>query len=297
MPRNTLKCLDITPRIVILVIWVAATCVFLWDTSVAIMDDENLIVSWVLIGIYILVSALFLWSYSLACWGDPGSLELYYKEIGILDQITIAKNVPSGLTMIPVCEKCHLPKPERTHHCSRCGLCYFRFDHHCPWIGNCVGMKNFKGFFLMPVYGAVLLIVFGVELTIHRYFIYILPFFIVAFVLLIFSFNYIRPSFLNLTTLEEETLKINESPYSKGKCKNFNEFFGGIGNIFLPTVPRVNGFQWSGDDVLNTVLALEQEAKSNGLGKYSKDKKTIKNRKVYNSPAQSDSSAPSLAIP
>ncbi|CAG8463818.1 6196_t:CDS:2 [Ambispora leptoticha] len=50
------------------------------------------------------------------------------------------------------CKKCHLPKPERAHHCSICKRCVLRFDHHCPWISNCVGYFNHRYFVLFMSY-------------------------------------------------------------------------------------------------------------------------------------------------
>lgn len=53
------------------------------------------------------------------------------------------------------CMGCRNWKPERCHHCSICDTCILKMDHHCPWLGNCVGYHNFKEFFLFTLYQAV----------------------------------------------------------------------------------------------------------------------------------------------
>ncbi|ETV87193.1 hypothetical protein H257_02168 [Aphanomyces astaci] len=56
---------------------------------------------------------------------------------------------------LPNCRSCHKPKPSRAHHCSICKMCVVKMDHHCPWVGNCVGLRNYKYFYMFVTYGAI----------------------------------------------------------------------------------------------------------------------------------------------
>mmetsp|Transcript_116568 Transcript_116568/g.310103 ORF Transcript_116568/g.310103 Transcript_116568/m.310103 type:complete len:300 (-) Transcript_116568:59-958(-) len=40
------------------------------------------------------------------------------------------------------CNRCRLYQPLRTKHCRDCGRCVRTHDHHCPWVGTCVGENN-----------------------------------------------------------------------------------------------------------------------------------------------------------
>lgn len=34
----------------------------------------------------------------------------------------------------------------RTKHCHECNLCVHEFDHHCGWLGHCIGAQNYGRF-------------------------------------------------------------------------------------------------------------------------------------------------------
>jgi len=43
----------------------------------------------------------------------------------------------------------------RTRHCSICERCIERYDHHCPWINNCIGIKNHNIFYSLIIFLAI----------------------------------------------------------------------------------------------------------------------------------------------
>lgn len=45
------------------------------------------------------------------------------------------------------CSYCKISQPYRTKHCRDCEKCVSLYDHHCPWIGGCVGQNNRIYFF------------------------------------------------------------------------------------------------------------------------------------------------------
>ncbi|XP_033282940.1 palmitoyltransferase ZDHHC12 isoform X1 [Orcinus orca] len=40
------------------------------------------------------------------------------------------------------CRYCMVLQPLRARHCRECRRCVRRYDHHCPWMENCVGERN-----------------------------------------------------------------------------------------------------------------------------------------------------------
>jgi len=53
------------------------------------------------------------------------------------------------------CHREGFVKPARAHHCRVCCTCVLNYDHHCPWIGQCVGARNRKFFMNFCLWGSL----------------------------------------------------------------------------------------------------------------------------------------------
>ncbi|CAG5120937.1 unnamed protein product, partial [Candidula unifasciata] len=59
------------------------------------------------------------------------------KQVAHFDEWKQGQNPLSRL-----CHTCRTVKPLRAKHCRICNRCVREFDHHCPYIHNCVGYYN-----------------------------------------------------------------------------------------------------------------------------------------------------------
>lgn len=98
---------------------------------------------------------MWLWCWIITIAGDPGRTIDDLRDRGLLTRIQRG-DIPNSLRNIPICPECNLPRPRRAYHCTDCGYCHLRFDHHCVCTGDCIADKNFKAFILSFIYGSLL---------------------------------------------------------------------------------------------------------------------------------------------
>lgn len=107
-------------------------------------------------GLYGVKSFFFL----MAWCSSPGYLVRSRK----LPLLTLAQIVDGNR----ICPTCQVIRTSRARHCNVCDMCVERYDHHCPWINNCVGARN-HNYFLGFIFSLTLYIFSIIGLLIDCY--------------------------------------------------------------------------------------------------------------------------------
>lgn len=87
-----------------------------------------------------LIGGKMITSYVFAVRKDPGILK-QDEDLDFLD-------VLQKFEVSELCSDCKVIRTPRSRHCNVCGVCVERFDHHCPWINNCVGANNHNNYLM-----------------------------------------------------------------------------------------------------------------------------------------------------
>lgn len=133
---------------------------------------------------------------------DPGESALRKQEINIVpefDRAVHAHVIENG--------RCHLcninTSDKKTKHCGICNKCVYHFDHHCKWLNNCVGRRNYAAF-IICVISAFLIALFSSILCLTN---------VIIFLKDTNEFSSVAKSFINCTVTTDIV------PYTK-YCKN-----------------------------------------------------------------------------
>ncbi|XP_019419248.1 PREDICTED: probable protein S-acyltransferase 12 [Lupinus angustifolius] len=240
---------------------------------------------------------LLIWCYSMVVINDPGSVPQNWTPLLRLEEVSatvsaafsttqVVEDEPNNIsasssssngldleTRHGYCVKCQNGKPPRCHHCSLCNRCVLKMDHHCIWVVNCVGARNYKYFllFLLYTFLETTLVCLAMVPSFIRFFdggknhsrspgdfavIFLASILNLAFALSLLCFVVMHISLLlsNTTSVEvHEKTKGVRWRYDIGRKNNFEQVFGSKKFLWLlpmfskedlDNIPALRGFEF-----------------------------------------------------
>ena len=128
---------------ILYIILVAGLFIFYYTYGILIFFPNKKVPYYSIYIIYFLV-LISLYSFYLGCANDPGIINKKNYKI-----MKLKYNIPTlyGEEKFE-CKKCGISKIPRSKHCNICNICIEKFDHHCVWVNQCIGAKNYRFFLL-----------------------------------------------------------------------------------------------------------------------------------------------------
>ncbi|XP_023388763.1 probable palmitoyltransferase ZDHHC12 isoform X3 [Pteropus vampyrus] len=117
--------------------WGITLVLFLHDTALRQWEEQGELLLPLTFLLLVLGSLLLYLAVSLM---DPGYVNIQPQPQEEVKEEQTAMVPPA----IPLrrCRYCMVLQPLRARHCHECRRCVRRYDHHCPWMENCVGERN-----------------------------------------------------------------------------------------------------------------------------------------------------------
>ncbi|XP_027799123.1 palmitoyltransferase ZDHHC12 isoform X2 [Marmota flaviventris] len=116
--------------------WGITLVLFLHDTELRQWEEQGELLLPLTFLFLVLGSLLLYLAVSLM---DPGYVNTQPQPQEPKEEQTAM--VPQGIALRR-CRYCLVLQPLRARHCRDCRRCVRRYDHHCPWMENCVGERN-----------------------------------------------------------------------------------------------------------------------------------------------------------
>ncbi|KAI7798339.1 palmitoyltransferase ZDHHC12-A [Triplophysa rosa] len=149
MVKNMFRSGCLVRTVHVILTWLTVLVLFLHNTDLRKCQQRGDLLQPVMFSSLVLLSVLLYFTVSLM---DPGFVLSDQDTKGtIVERIEeLEKMIPGEQSSLKQrrCGYCFLLQPMRAKHCKMCKHCVRRFDHHCPWIDNCVGERNHKWFLL-----------------------------------------------------------------------------------------------------------------------------------------------------
>jgi len=194
-------------------------------------------------------------------------------------------NIPTSF-----CKKCQKNKPPRTFHCTICGRCILKQDHHCPWVLNCIGFYNHHYFALFLFYlwlGTFYTSLLSIPTILNWnfdmktqalqeilalvtilfswiFFFFLIPFGGWTYYLVLKGMSQIE--YYNPKLVEKRLLMNNQSIFGSSARRNFQEFFMTDSQwwlFWLPTLRKPDWEDWlqqlGNDDKKSDDLIIEDQ--------------------------------------